>query len=114
MVKSGMSRKSDAPSGAEKTLLSICRRCDIRPSKQIQAVALGDLLQTIKPLHSRGDHRRNRWLYLKRQFRRRSLSTSIGLYRYQAKYFDGQSDGKIEVALKETKHFQAITNAGND
>jgi hypothetical protein len=41
-------------------------------------------------------------------------SASIGLYRYQAKYFDGQPDGKIEVVLKETKHFQAITNAGNN
>ena len=41
-------------------------------------------------------------------------SPSIVLYRHQAEYFDGQPDGKIEVALRETKRFQAIMSAGNN
>jgi hypothetical protein len=43
----------------------------------------------------------------------RSLLASIARYRYQAKYFNGQPDGKIELVPRETKHFQAITSAGN-
>jgi hypothetical protein len=42
------------------------------------------------------------------------LSASIAHYRYQAKYFNGQSDGKIEVAPRENKPFQAITSAEDD
>ena len=42
-----------------------------------------------------------------------SLSASIGRYRYQAKYFNGQPDGKIEAVPRETKRFQAITSAGD-
>jgi hypothetical protein len=45
---------------------------------------------------------------------KQSLSASIAHYRCQAKSFNGQSDGKTEVALRETKHFQAITSAGDD
>jgi hypothetical protein len=44
---------------------------------------------------------------------KRGLSASIARYRYQARYFNGQPDGKIEVVPRETKHFQAITSAGN-
>jgi hypothetical protein len=40
-------------------------------------------------------------------------SASIGLDRYQAKYFDGQPAGKIQVALREIKDFQEITSAGD-
>jgi hypothetical protein len=40
-------------------------------------------------------------------------SASIGLYRYQAKYFDGQPGGKIQVVLREIKGFQEITSAGD-
>jgi hypothetical protein len=40
-----------------------------------------------------------------------NLSASIAHYRYQAKYFNGQPDGKIEAMPRETKHFQAITSA---
>src|ERR1700678_1132878 len=36
----------------------------------------------------------------------RTLSASIAHYRCQAKYFNGQPDGKIEVVPRETKHFQ--------
>jgi hypothetical protein len=43
-----------------------------------------------------------------------SLSASIAHYRYQAKYFNGQPDGKIEVVPRETKRFQAITSAGDN
>jgi hypothetical protein len=42
------------------------------------------------------------------------LSASIAHYRYQAKYFNGQPDGKIEVVPRETKRFQAIMSAGNN
>jgi hypothetical protein len=42
-----------------------------------------------------------------------SLSASIARYRYQAKYFNGQPDGKIEAVPRETKRFQAITSAGD-
>jgi len=43
-----------------------------------------------------------------------SLSASIAHYRYQAKYFNGQPDGKIEVVPREAKHFQANTRAGDN
>jgi len=36
------------------------------------------------------------------------FSASIAHDRYQAKYFDGQPDGKIEVVSRETKRIQAI------
>jgi hypothetical protein len=39
------------------------------------------------------------------------LSASIAHYRYQAKYFNGQSDGKIEVTPREAKRFQVSTGA---
>jgi hypothetical protein len=42
------------------------------------------------------------------------LSASIAHYRYQATYFYGQPDGKIEVVPRETKRFQAITSAGDN
>ncbi|HKT74136.1 MAG TPA: hypothetical protein VJQ47_14690 [Steroidobacteraceae bacterium] len=42
------------------------------------------------------------------------LSAFIARYQYQAKYFNGQSDGKFEVVPRETERFEAITSAGNN
>jgi hypothetical protein len=50
----------------------------------------------------------------KRDLTQAQASASIAHYRYQAKYSNGQPDGKIEVALRETKRFQVITSAGDN
>jgi hypothetical protein len=42
------------------------------------------------------------------------LSASIAHYRHQAKLFDGECDGKIRMALKESNVFQVITSAGDN
>jgi hypothetical protein len=43
-----------------------------------------------------------------------SAGVAFGIYRHQAKYDDGQLDGKIQMLLGEAKNFQAIARAGNN
>src|SRR6266478_5019884 len=69
-----------------------------QPSTRSRCLTRNLIQESCGPHYSRSTEK-------SRRYSSTALSASIAHYRYQAKYFNGQPDGKIEVVARETKGF---------